>query len=149
MQQQVGFACGQGECQVCTLTQDRWLKVICVSSFHQGKKSEMLILVVPVMDVSFLPTPGRKKMSFLENVRFQPIALRVLLWVEEGTSWSGGGEKLRKADFVAMKASLSLHLRLQEITPPLFCSMDNTNFPRLVRMKIFSYQHISSLWLLL
>lgn len=54
----------------------------------------------------------------------------------------GGGEKLRKADFGAITASLSLSLRLQEITPPLFCSMGNTDFPRLVHMKIFSYQHI-------
>lgn len=90
MQQQVGFACGQGESQVCTLTQDRWLKAIYLSIFQQGKKSEMFIVVASITDVSFLPMPGRRKMSFLENFRFEFIALHVLLWIKEGTYWGGG-----------------------------------------------------------
>lgn len=49
---------------------------------------------------------------------------------------------MRKADFGAMTDGVSLSSRLQETTLPLSCSTGNTDFPRLVHMKIFSYQHI-------
>lgn len=71
------------------MTQDKWLKVFCVSTSQQGNKSEMLILVVPIIDVPFLPMPGRKNMSFLENFRLDPVASCAAL--DEGRNVLGQG----------------------------------------------------------
>lgn len=49
----------------------------------------MLILVVPIIDVPFLPMPGRKNMSFLENFRLDPIAPCAAL--DEGRNVLGQG----------------------------------------------------------
>lgn len=104
-----------------------------MSTFQQDKKNEMLLLVVPTTDVSFLPVPGRKRCHFLKISDLSPYAA-----LYEGKDFLvEEGERLRKADFGAMTASLPLSLRLQEITPPLFCGMDHTHFSGLREMLCF------------
>ena len=62
----------------------------------------------------FCLSTGRKKVSCLENIRLEPIALHVLL--PKNFMGVGKGEKWKKEDLGPMKFSPSLCLRPQNTT---------------------------------